>query len=217
VPEPASWVTLRAVPEPSKPSSPSENQPLSFFARLIFAWSCYFRVLFDPAFAQRAWIVRDALPTHPELPPPPARPELPPPASEKPVAKLPEAPSTTSALQLLALLQREGRLVDFLEQDVAGFPDAEIGAAVRVVHEGCRRALRGHMKIKPIRAEEEGVKVAIPEGYDPAELKLTGNVQGGGPYRGTLQHRGWRASEVVLPTPVKGHDPSVLAPAEVEL
>ena len=212
MPDPASWVTLRAVPEPT------ENQPLSFFARLIFAWSCYFRVLFDPAFAQRAWTVRDGLPLPPPAPPPP---ELPPPPPEKPVekpmAKLPEPPSTTSALQLLALLQREGRLVDFLEQDVAGFPDAEIGAAVRVVHEGCRRALRGHMKISPIRAEEEGVKLAVPEGYDPAELKLTGNVQGSGPFRGTLQHRGWRASDVSLPTPVKGHDASVLAPAEVEL
>src|SRR5207253_6846543 len=36
-----------------------------------------------------------------------------------------------AAVQLLAILQREGRLLDFLQEDVDGYADAQIGAAVR--------------------------------------------------------------------------------------
>jgi hypothetical protein len=126
-------------------------------------------------------------------------------------------PDSGSALQLLALLQREGRLVDFLEQDIAAFPDAEIGATARVVHEGCRNALHAHLKIAPVRAEDEGAAVTLESGFNPAEIKLSGNVAGRGPFKGTLRHRGWRATDVSLPVPVKGHDTSVVAPAEVEL
>jgi hypothetical protein len=115
------------------------------------------------------------------------------------------------------LFQREGRLVDFLEQDVATFTDADVGAAARVVHEGCRRALRAHAKVAPIRSEEEGTRVTLAAGFPPAEVKLRGNVAGAGPYTGVLRHRGWRALDLTLATPVVGHDARVLAPAEVEL
>lgn len=135
-----------------------------------------------------------------------------------PTAKPAAAPlDTTAALQLLALLQREGRLVDFLEQEIAAFSDAEIGAATRVVHEGCRRALHEHAKLEPVRTEDEDTTVTIPAAFKPAEIKLTGNVQGKPPYKGTLRHRGWRAREVRLPVPAPGHDASIIAPAEVEL
>jgi hypothetical protein len=97
------------------------------------------------------------------------------------------------------------------------FSDAEIGAAVRVVHEGCRKAIRGHAKLAAVMKEEEGATVTVPVGFNPAEVKLSGNVQGSAPYKGTLRHRGWRASGLSLPTPVKGHDATVIAPAEVEL
>src|SRR6185369_11868734 len=90
-------------------------------------------------------------------------------------------PSTDAALQLLSLLQREGRLVDFLEEDVASFTDADIGAAARVVHSGCRKALREHVTLEPVRGEDEGAKVTLPSGADQA-VKLTGNVQGKGPH-----------------------------------
>lgn len=126
-------------------------------------------------------------------------------------------PTHEAALQLLALLQREGRLVDFLEEDVASFPDADIGAAARVVHAGCRKALRDHVKLAPVRDEDEGAKVTLPEGFDPSAVKLTGDVQGKGPFTGTLRHRGWRATEVSLPVAVEGHDARVVAQAEVEL
>lgn len=201
-------VTLRAVDEPFA------SLPLP--TRLWFAWVCFFRVLFDGSFAARAWRARAALP-----PPEPPQKELPPPSmavpDKKPAPRPAEPVPTDPALQLLALFQREGRLVDFLEQEIAGFSDAEIGSVARVVHDGCRKALLGHAQLAPIRSEEEGATVTLPEGYSPAEVKLSGNVQGAAPYKGVLRHRGWRASSITLPTPVKGHDPKVIAPAEVEL
>jgi hypothetical protein len=171
--------------------------PLPLTTRLWFAWVCFFKVLFDGLFAARVY-------APPELVPPPAK-ALPEPTSN----------GTDAALQLLALFQREGRLVDFLEEDVASFSDADIGAAARVVHTGCRKALREHVKLEPVRAEEEGAKVTLQT--SPAEVKLTGNVQGSGPYAGTLRHRGWRATEIKLPTAVAGHDARIVAQAEVEL
>ena len=196
---------------------------LPFTTRLWFAWVCFFRVLFDGSFAARAWSARDALPpAEPPkaLEPPAAKPEPPKETAASPEPSKPQSPKPeplTPALQLLALLQREGRLIDFLEQDIEPFSDADIGSAVRVVHAGCRKALRSHVKISPVRAEEEGVSITLPEGYLPHEVKLSGDVKGSAPYKGTLRHRGWRAADLVLPTPVAGHDPTILAPAEVEL
>ena len=181
---------------------------LPFVTRLWFAWICFFRVLFDGAFAERAWEAREPK----ALPPAP-------PEREKPraIAAVPEPPRTDAALALLALFQREGRFVDFVEQDIAGFVDAEIGAVARVVHAGCRKAIREHMKLAPVRDEEEGTRVTLQAGFSPSEVKLSGNVAGSAPYEGALRHRGWRAADVSLPMPVAGHDANILAPAEVEL
>ena len=192
--------------------------------RLWFAWVCFFRVLFDGAFAARASAVRHALPPGPGATPEPSAPEPSAPESrthEPVAAPAPIAAPTSSArdgaLQLLALLQREGRLVDFLQQDIAAFDDADIGATARVVHEGCRKALRSHVKVAPLRSEEEGASITLEAGFDAQAVKLTGNVQGKGPFAGTLRHRGWRATDVTLPSTVKGHDPTLICPAEVEL
>jgi hypothetical protein len=144
---------------------------------------------------------------------------LPPPAPER-EAKKPAViapPPADAALQLLAIFQREGRLVDFLEQDVASFDDADIGAAARAVHEGCRKALRAHATVAPIRAEDEGANVTLETGFDTSQVKLSGDVKGAGPWKGVLKHRGWKATDVKLPTPVAGHDARVIAAAEVEL
>jgi hypothetical protein len=190
--------------------------PLPFFTRLWFAWVVFFRVLFDGLFAAKLFT--------PELPEPAApatTPELAPKQAPAPVrvekVEADGAGARDAALQLLALLQREGRLVDFLEEDVASFSDADIGAAARVVHSGCRKALREHVKLEPVRTEEEGAKVTIPPDASPNDVKLTGNVQGKGPHTGVLRHRGWRATDVTLPTAVAGHDARVVAQAEVEL
>jgi len=179
---------------------------LSFGARFFFAWSAFFRILLDGKFAARAFSVRDALPA--------AQPEAPPPA---PPAPLLLKNDPTAALTLLQLLQRDGRFIDFIEQDVVGFSDADIGAAVRVVHEGCRKVLRSHGKLLPVRAEEEETKVRVEAGYKPAEIKLTGNVQGSAPFNGTLKHKGWKMTDFTLPEALPDHDATVIAPAEVEL
>lgn len=195
--------------------------PLPFFTRLWFAWVVFFRVLFDGVFAAKIFTPRLEAPESAETPKLGDKPadEPAPVVVEKIVETIVERegpPSTDAALQLLALLQREGRLVDFLEEDVASFSDADIGAAARVVHGGCRKALREHVKLEPVRSEDEGAKVTLAEA-SPSEVKLTGNVQGKGPHTGVLRHRGWRAVAVQLPTAVAGHDARIVAQAEVEL
>ncbi len=203
---------------------PAAVAELPFLTRFWFAWVCYFRVLFDGRFAALAHeaSTRGALPaseqpsSEPHAPPAPkASPE--PKAAPSGHAVSASKPSTDAALQLLGLLQREGRLIDFLEEDVAAFSDGDIGAAARVVHAGCRKALRDHVTLTPVRSEVEGAKVSLPEGFDPSDVKLTGNVQGKAPYEGTLRHRGWKVAEITLPTPLAGHDARVIAQAEVEL
>jgi hypothetical protein len=174
---------------------------LSPIARLWLAIVCFFRVVFDPSLArgvERA--LRGAQPEPPE--------------SAIPV---PENADRTGALGVLALMQREGRLVDFLQQEIDAFKDAEIGSAARLVHAGCRKALLGHFKLVKIRPEAEGASVTVPDGFDGRSVKLTGNVQGSAPYRGVLRHGGWRAESVELPALVAGYDAAIIAPAEVEL
>ena len=122
-----------------------------------------------------------------------------------------------AALQLLGLLQRDARFIDFIEEDVKAYSDADIGAAARVVHEGCRKVLREHFSIQPLRSETEGSRVTLPEGFDAAAVRVTGNVVGKAPFTGTLSHRGWRATDTRLPKLAAGHDAAILAQAEVEL
>jgi hypothetical protein len=177
------------MPDPAAP-------PL--FARLWLAVVCFFRVIFDPAFAASVAAVRRELAAGPQRPAlPGARPE--------------------ATLHLLALLQREGRLIDFCEEDIAKYSDAEVGAAARTVHAGCRKVLRGALDLEPVRSEAEGAEVQVPPGFDPGTVRLTGNVVGNPPFAGTLRHHGWKARDVRLPPPPTGQDARLLAPAEVEL
>jgi hypothetical protein len=193
---------------------PSPDVPLPLGTRLWFAWACFFRVLFDATFAARAFRARlpEPEPTRAALPAPEKPAEK---AAEKAAEK--EETKIEPALQLLALLQREGRFVDFLEEDVTTFSDSDVGAAARVVHDGCRKALRAHGKLKPVRTEDEGAKITVAAGTSPAEVKLVGNVSGNPPFTGVLRHRGWRVEDLSLPTAIAGHDVRVVAPAEVEL
>lgn len=128
-----------------------------------------------------------------------------------------EGVSRRAALQLLAVLQREGRLVDFVEEDLTGFPDESVGAAARTVHAGCKRALQELFRLEPVLRQQEGAAVEVAPGFDPAAVRLTGNVVGKPPFKGSLRHHGWRAREVILPPPIEGIDPAIVAPAEVEL
>ena len=118
---------------------------------------------------------------------------------------------------MLAILQRDGRLIDFLTEEIAPYSDAQIGAAVRDLHESCRQSLLKYVRLEPIIASEEGQAITMQEAIDPAAIKLIGNVTGKPPLRGTLRHRGWRATSVNLPPLAEGAARTVVAPAEVEI
>jgi hypothetical protein len=201
--------------------------------RLILAIKCFFLVLF----AKR--LPADAAALLPQPSPPPALPvkeaELVPPtlsttaqlattqpmdagmASTLPVPKAPREDGAQGAVQLLSILQREGRLLDFLQEEIESYSDAQIGAAVRDIHRGCKKALAEHLPLEPVLQQQENAPVRVDEGFDPARIRLTGNVMGEPPYNGTLKHHGWRVARVTLPTLTAAADPSVIAPAEVEL
>ncbi len=121
------------------------------------------------------------------------------------------------ALAFLALLQREGRLVDFLRESLDGFTDADIGATARDIHRGCRKVLDQHLTFEPVMPGAEEERVTVPKGFDPAEIRLIGEAKGEPPFKGTLRHHGWRVVEAKLPTLAEGIDRTVIAPAEVEL
>lgn len=122
------------------------------------------------------------------------------------------------AVQILALLQREGRLIDFLKEPIESYNDAQIGAAVRDVHRDCAAVLERVFEIQPLVDNDEGSCMTVVSGYDPEQFRLTGNVTGNPPYEGTVRHHGWRAAKVELPL-WNGNDESVdiIAPVEVEL
>ncbi len=196
------------------------DQPsLSFFARLWLALVCFWRIWLDRSFAQAVLPVRQAdiagrLPAGApvESTPAPAPAPVPP-----PVVAVPPEREHASALQLLAMLQREGRLIDFLQEDVAAFPDEDVGAAARIVHEGCRKLVRQYFTLEAVLPQGEGERVQVPAGFDAQRIRLTGNVAGQPPYSGALKHHGWVATALTLPSPSPAMDPRVLAPAEVEL
>ena len=137
-----------------------------------------------------------------------------------PVAAAPPAGrADAEVVSFLGLLQEKGRLVDFLMDDIAAYSDAEVGAAGRVLHQGCKAALREHVGIRPLRDESEGSKVVVPKGYVADEYRLVGRIVGEAPFTGTLVHHGWKADWVKLPRLIGANAdrPPILAPAEVEL
>jgi len=144
-------------------------------------------------------------------PPPPASAPTPPPAPR------PEA----EIVGLLAVLQEKGRFVDFLMEDVTSYTDAQVGAAARVVHQGCQAVLRDHFAIEPMCSEAEGSSITVPAQHAADEFRLTGNLGGTAPFTGTLVHKGWKATAVKLPRLLieagnNDHLPAI-APAEVDV
>jgi len=128
------------------------------------------------------------------------------------------APVRSEALSLLAALQREGRLVDFLEESIAGYSDAEVGAAARALHAECAAALERMFGLEPLAREPEGAEVTVPEGFDPARYRLSGAVGGKAPYRGRLRHHGWRATRCQVPAWTGSPEAAlVVAAMEVEI
>lgn len=189
---------------------------LSWPRRLSLAIGAFFNILGDREFAAGVERLRSGAapiaqaPVATRAPAPAAAP------APAPTPTLKEA-SPEAALQLLGLLQRDARFIDFVEEDIAHYADADIGAAARLVHDGCRATLREHFTIQPVRDEAEGSRVTIAEGFDATAIRLTGNVVGKPPFNGSITHRGWRVADVRLPKLTQSHNASVLAPAEVEL
>ncbi|MFO1449904.1 MAG: DUF2760 domain-containing protein [Opitutaceae bacterium] len=135
-------------------------------------------------------------------------------------APVPAARAEAEVVAFLAMLQDKGRLVDFVREDITGASDAQVGAAARVVHAGCRQVLSDCFEIAPVRTEPESGRVVLTAGYDAAAHRLLGSVPAQPPYTGTLLHPGWKVVSLKLPR-VTGTTPErpwpVLAPAEVQV
>ena len=172
----------------------------SFFARAILALKCFWRTLVHPETARQIALIVNETPD-----------------AGAPEPELPPERKHASGLHVLSLLQREGRLIDFLQEDVTSFSDADVGAAARVVHDGCRKVINQCLAIEPVLKDDEGATVSVPAGFDAGRIRLTGNVAGQPPFRGALKHHGWVATEVRLPNVSDALDPRVIAPAEIEL
>jgi len=173
---------------------------LAFSTRVSYAFRCFFALLFGgeiPPDIARALGFSAA----------PAKPAI-----EKPAEQPPDR-----AIQMLALFQRDGRLVDFLTEDVSPYPDSQLGAAVRTIHSSCRQVLDRYLKLEPIIPSEEDQPVTVQAGFDPAAIKLLGNVVGEPPIKGLLRHRGWQVKEVNLPSLPQASGRNIVAPAEVEI
>jgi hypothetical protein len=206
-------------------------------SRITLAFSCFFRLLFSGRLPARAveYLPEEERPAAllPEVGAPPApgaqpaaaaEPAAAPPPAARPAEERRPARSTDlsahhrdGALALLALLQREGRFVDFLRESLDDYSDADIGAAVRDVHRGCRNVLGQHFTLEPVMPGQEDDRVNVPRGFDPTEIRLVGEVSGEPPFRGVLRHHGWRVTALNLPTLSEGVDRHVVAPAEVEI
>lgn len=161
--------------------------------RLILAIKCFWRVLTNGDFAR----------TVAEL--------------EASGSRLPAASTGPSAAAMLAILQRDGRLLDFLMEKIDTYADAQVGAVARTVHTGCRKALAEYLKVEPVLTDAEGAQVTVPSGFDPSTIRVVGNVTGHPPFKGALRHHGWRVSEINLPARTAGQDGSIIMPAEVEI
>src|SRR5688572_13872407 len=177
---------------------------------LILAFKAFFRTLTNREFRRQVdQLVQGALP-EPAAAPKPAQPTEP--AADR------KRPTRSEALTLLAALQREARLVDFLREPISSYSDAQIGAAVRDIHRDSAAVLDRMFGIQPLLTDEEGAQVEVPAGFDAARYSLTGAVSGQPPYRGQLAHHGWQATRCELPSWTGSDEAAlVVAPAVVEL
>jgi hypothetical protein len=151
---------------------------------------------------------------------PKAPPRMPATESARPAPGQPAARRADAEIvHFLAMLQDKGRLVDFLMDDINPYSDAQVGAAARVVHAGCKGVLQEHFTINPVRTEQEGSTVQVPAGYSADEYRLVGKIAGSAPFAGVLVHRGWKTDIVKLPQllRVAADRLPAIAPAEVEV
>jgi hypothetical protein len=181
--------------------------------RIALAFRAFFRILFHGPAEELARSSQDV-----------AAPVAEKPGATVPAPKPPRGPATkpaparNDALNLLAALQREARLVDFIKEPISGYSDAQVGAAVRDIHRDCGSLIERIFGLKPIESAAEGSEIRVAEGFDPARIRLTGNVTGKLPAAGKLCHHGWEATRCELPEWTGSAKAiHVVAPAEVEI
>src|SRR5262249_22286272 len=155
---------------------------------------CLGRTLRDPQFAAKVEPLLGA-------PPPPPKPAKP----------------SGAPLRMLAVLQRDGRLLDFLTEDISAATDQQVGFGVRELHKQCQESIKKTLELDRVLNAEQDAKVDVPAGFDPSAIRLTGNVAGNPPFKGVLKHPGWRVKSMKLAAPPEGVDEFVLMPAEVEI
>jgi hypothetical protein len=187
---------------------------MGFWTRIKLAFAAFFTILFKGRLPSA--FERDRAAAAPSAPPV-AAPAARAPATTAAAVPAAAADSTDRAVQMLALLQRDGRLIDFLMEDLAGYTDAQVGAAVRDVHAGCRGVVSRYLTLDAVVSGKEGESTAVDRDVDPASIRLVGNVTGQPPFRGTLLHRGWRATRLELPPLAPQAARPLVAPAEIEV
>ena len=167
--------------------------------RLLLAFRSFFQILFHGALEgsvlTELGLARPAKPAAPA--PPPVR-------------------ASDGALQMLSILQRDSRLIDFIMEDISSYTDDQVGAAVRTLHDQCRESLTRYVTLQPVIDGVEGTYTRT-SGGDGALVKFVGNVPAGTPQGGTLRHKGWRAAKVDLPALNPRQDAAIIAPAEIEI
>ncbi len=126
-------------------------------------------------------------------------------------------PKANDAVELLSCLQKEGRLIDFLQEDISSYDDAQVGAAVRSIHQNTRKALEMMVTLEPVMAEAEGDSVEVEAGFDPSAIRLTGNIKGDPPFSGTVCQRGWKVTRLSIESRPLTHDLNIIEPSEVEI
>ena len=174
--------------------------------RIVLAFRAFFNLLFSGELSPEVLI---ALNLSRRSAAAPAKPATPPPAA--PVVR-----TSDGALQILAILQRDSRLIDFLMEDVSGYSDDQVGAAVRELHDQCRDAVGRYVTLTPVIDGVEGTYAKAPA-QDASLVKFVGNVPAKPPAGGTLRHKGWRATKVELPNLPAKQDATIIAPAEIEI
>ena len=175
--------------------------------RLFLAFRCFFSLVFHGRLSDSA-IAALGLSRRPTAgPATPAKPTA---------AAAPTVKTSDGALQILGILQRDSRLIDFLMEDITAYSDDQVGAAVRELHNQCRDSVARYVTLQPVIDSVEGTFTQAPS-KDPNLVKFIGNVPATPPSGGTLRHKGWRAVKVDLPALGAKQDASVLAPAEIEI
>lgn len=174
-------------------------------SRLSLAFRSFYNILFHGVLPADIAAAFDYVKKEPPKPaPPPA-----------PVVR-----TSDGALQMLGILQRDARLLDFLMEDISGYDDDQVGAAVRTMHGQCRETLNRYLQLGPVVDGVEGTPVKLSNSLasDPAQVKLLGNVPASGKASaGTLRHKGWKVEKTDLPAINPKTNVAILAPAEVEI